>query len=75
MQDSNPLGPTNYTGSNTTISKYTLVDRVQASTTIAKSSNASIKDECKLDSQTERRKNRIASDAFLYYIKDYDHTQ
>ncbi len=49
MQEPNPLGPTNYTGSNTTVSKYTLIDRVQASTTIAKSSNASIKEECKLD--------------------------
>jgi hypothetical protein len=36
-------------GSNTTVSKYRLVDRVQTLTTIAKSSNASIKEECKLD--------------------------
>jgi hypothetical protein len=52
-----PLGPTHYTGSNTTVSKYTPVDRVQTSTTIAKSSNASIKEECKLDvSNTKEEK-------------------
>ena len=47
-----PLGPTNYTGSNTTPSKYRVVDRVLTSATIAKSSSASIKEECKLDVST-----------------------
>ncbi len=50
MQEPNPLGSTNYTGSSTTVSKYSVVDRVQtSSTTIDKSSNASVKEECKLD--------------------------
>jgi hypothetical protein len=51
-----PLGPTTYTGSNVTASKYRLVNRVQTSTTTAKSSSASIKEECKLDVSNRKEK-------------------
>ena len=42
-----PLEPTNYTGSNTTACKYKVVERVQTSTTNAKSSSVSVREECK----------------------------
>jgi hypothetical protein len=44
-----PLGLTNYTGSNTTICKNKIVERVQTSTAKAKSSSASIKEEYEPD--------------------------
>ena len=47
-----PLGPTNYTGSDTTICNYKLADRVQTSTTKAQSSSRSAKEECEQEEVT-----------------------
>jgi hypothetical protein len=44
-----PLGPTNYTGSNTAKCKSKVVDRVQTSITKEKSASRSTKEELELD--------------------------
>jgi hypothetical protein len=48
MEEPNPLGPTNYTGSNTATPKYRVVDRVQTPNTKILSSSLSFKDKPEL---------------------------
>lgn len=48
MQEPNPLGPTNYTGSNTETSKCKVVSRVQTLTTKTKPSGVAIVKELEL---------------------------